>query len=135
MKCFTHLGEEAVAVCRACGRGACAACAAEVRDTVACRGRCEHRVGLLVRAEDASVEAIGQMSQTAEFARTAYAGLAVFLLLFGAGMIAVGWWHWEKLSFLVIAGGVMVAFAGLVGLAVRRLPKGLESAKDGKAGA
>ena len=47
MKCFTHPGADAVAVCRHCGRAVCHDCAADVGVLVACKGRCEEDVRLL----------------------------------------------------------------------------------------
>ena len=44
MRCFQHRETEAVGLCRACGRGACPDCAAEVEGGLACRGRCEDEV-------------------------------------------------------------------------------------------
>ena len=44
MKCFTHPGDDAVAICKNCSRGLCRACAVEFPDGVSCRGRCEAAV-------------------------------------------------------------------------------------------
>jgi len=46
MKCFTHPGADAVAVCRHCGRALCHDCSAEVDGSVACKGNCAARVML-----------------------------------------------------------------------------------------
>ena len=40
MKCFYHPEREAVAICRACGRGVCRACALETETGIACRPDC-----------------------------------------------------------------------------------------------
>lgn len=44
MHCYYDPTEEAVATCRACGRGICQAHSTLVNDRVACRGQCEARV-------------------------------------------------------------------------------------------
>ena len=44
MKCFTHRGSDAVAVCRSCGRALCPDCIAEVGLSCACKNRCESDV-------------------------------------------------------------------------------------------
>jgi hypothetical protein len=48
MKCTNHPEKDAVAVCRACGRGICGECCAFVQDTAACTNRCETRVDAMV---------------------------------------------------------------------------------------
>jgi hypothetical protein len=47
MNCFGHRNSAAVAICRACGRGACANCARETEHSVACSEICESRVRLM----------------------------------------------------------------------------------------
>lgn len=44
MKCWHHPAEDAVGVCRHCGRGLCPECAVELERWLACRGRCEGKV-------------------------------------------------------------------------------------------
>ena len=44
MRCFIHSELNGVAVCKACGRGLCHDCIAEVGTSVACRDRCEAAV-------------------------------------------------------------------------------------------
>ena len=41
MICFYHAESPAVGICKACCRGLCATCAAEVNGGLACRDRCE----------------------------------------------------------------------------------------------
>ena len=47
MKCFCHSGYDAIAICKACGRGLCSGCVAEVGLSCSCRNRCEDDVGTL----------------------------------------------------------------------------------------
>ncbi len=44
MVCFYHPGRPAVGVCKHCGRGLCAGCAAEVGESLACRNWHEQQV-------------------------------------------------------------------------------------------
>src|SRR4051812_16277812 len=44
MKCFTHRNNDAVAICRSCGRALCPDCVAEVGLSCACKNRCESDV-------------------------------------------------------------------------------------------
>ena len=41
MRCFTHQEKEAVAICRACGKGLCPDCGVDLGRGLSCRGRCE----------------------------------------------------------------------------------------------
>lgn len=47
MRCFYHRDVEAVAGCKNCSRGLCPACAVDVGNGLACRGRCEDEVRAL----------------------------------------------------------------------------------------
>ena len=49
MRCFNHPTYEAAGVCRNCGRGICHDCIAVVEDAIACKGKCESRVGAIQR--------------------------------------------------------------------------------------
>lgn len=40
MKCYTHPGDDAVALCRSCGKGLCPACAKQTAYGMACEGPC-----------------------------------------------------------------------------------------------
>jgi len=44
LHCFYHQTQDAVAICRSCGKGLCPKCAIEIADTgVACKDRCEEK--------------------------------------------------------------------------------------------
>ena len=61
MKCYVHPNVDAVGICRACYRGLCHDCAKEFRRSLACRDRCEDRVGILLDAEDANMKSVGNV--------------------------------------------------------------------------
>ncbi len=54
MNCFAHQTAPAVGICRACGKGVCAPCAADTGAGLACPGPCEDRVLLLGRIVDSN---------------------------------------------------------------------------------
>lgn len=56
MRCFNHGVRPAVGICKACGRGLCASCAADLGRALACRGRCEEEALRIVQLVDASSE-------------------------------------------------------------------------------
>ena len=41
MKCFRHNEIDAVGICRACNKGLCVDCAADLGHSIACKGSCE----------------------------------------------------------------------------------------------
>jgi len=57
MKCFTHLADDAVAICRNCSKALCPACANETSSGIACRGKCSEeleQLGAMMRASTAA---------------------------------------------------------------------------------
>jgi hypothetical protein len=44
MNCYYHPNQPAVGICKHCQRGLCIACAADVGDSLACKGRHEEQV-------------------------------------------------------------------------------------------
>jgi hypothetical protein len=53
MNCFNHRDQAAVAVCKACGKGLCPECLAQVGSSIACRDSCENRAAVLDSLIDA----------------------------------------------------------------------------------
>ncbi len=51
MKCYFHRQADAVGLCRACSRGLCPECAAEVSTVLACRNRCERQAEALAAVQ------------------------------------------------------------------------------------
>jgi hypothetical protein len=52
VNCFIHQDRPAVGLCKSCGRGLCPECLTEYPDGLACKNRCEARVGLINRIID-----------------------------------------------------------------------------------
>ena len=126
MKCYEHLSDDAVGLCLSCGRGLCRACAAEVVRGLACRGRCEERVRLLLKAQDVSIEglahAMTQSDRLLSLLRKGSVGLAGFILVLGVGFAAFGHSYWERMWIIALAGYAFIAFAALVLIGSRFLP-------------
>jgi asparagine N-glycosylation enzyme membrane subunit Stt3 len=109
MNCFTHPHHPAVGVCKACGRGLCPACAAEVGESLACRGRHKGMV------EDLDRLAMRGMLQAGR-ARSAYLRNAVFYALAGTAFAAFGalqlrWLGWQ--AWLLLLLGSFLFYAAL----------------------
>jgi hypothetical protein len=52
MKCFYHPQQDALGICRACGKGLCGQCVVDLDRGLACRDRCEDSVKQLIAATD-----------------------------------------------------------------------------------
>ena len=118
MQCFKHRTAGAVGICKSCGKGVCAECAADTGDGLACRDTCEERVLLLGRM----VANNAKVMRTAN-AQTRSAGLMAVIL--GLVFLAFGGWGYlanqPTLMFLGALGAVFLVF-GLVRLVGERYP-------------
>jgi len=47
MRCFVHNERDAVGICRACNKGLCRECAADLGHSIACKSSCEEKAELL----------------------------------------------------------------------------------------
>ena len=56
MKCFQHSDDDAVGVCKACYKGVCRHCAADLGRGLACRGVCEEEVRALIRLIESNIQ-------------------------------------------------------------------------------
>jgi hypothetical protein len=50
MRCFVHREQEALAICKQCGKALCSACLVDSPDGVTCSGSCEERLKLYTSA-------------------------------------------------------------------------------------
>jgi hypothetical protein len=75
MNCFNHRDQPAVAVCKACGKGLCPECLAQVGSSIACKNSCEKRAAVLDSLIDARLKLLG-------FVRLHASGLIASGLLF-----------------------------------------------------
>jgi sulfite exporter TauE/SafE len=109
VNCFYHPERSAVGVCKHCGRGLCAVCAALVDDTLACKDRHEAQVKELnLAAQRTIVQALR--------IRTGFIRNAVFYGLVGVAFAAFGIAQYRYLGlqgvfFMVI--GIFLLYAAL----------------------
>jgi hypothetical protein len=114
MKCFKHQTREAVAICKACGRGVCSSCALESENGIACRQSC---AGTL--AEESSLSA----QQAAHYRNLRRQNLAGAFFSIGMGILFMFFSSWGSglvydFIFLLGAGfavyGIVVLLANMV---------------------
>jgi hypothetical protein len=93
MKCFNHRDQDAVALCKQCGKGLCQHCLVESSAGTSCHGKCE---------EDLSTAyALFQREKTT-FLKTSlvYKRSGIFAAVMGVAFFAFG--VWEKIPQLRI---------------------------------
>lgn len=130
MRCFSHEGEEAVGICKSCGRGICAACAVDLGKGLACRARCEEDVRRLIEVIDSSVRTnTASLEFMASGRRSAmiWAGMHAVL-----GTVFVGWGiSAPGRLFPIVLMGVLFLLVGVVQFVrTNRLPP-VEDETDG----
>jgi hypothetical protein len=109
MICFVHADSPAVAICKHCAKGLCAACAVVGAGGASCRGACEERVALyeaLVRRSKSTFSALAPM----------FWALTAICALLGLGAIAGA--GWEVARGAPATAQMQVALVGVVALAL-----------------
>lgn len=128
MHCYRHPEKPAVGICRACNKGLCRDCAAELNFGLACRNSCEERVTLLNRIVDTSAGSIAAANSNLRSA-------SGFLMLMGGVMIGFSLYVHNSydsdfLTVMLGAFGLLFALFGLVRLAASKYPSPLASHKS-----
>src|SRR4030095_10970083 len=83
MKCFNHAANDAVAICKSCGRGICRDCLIEVGTAMVCKERCESAVAGLNDLVSRNINAYKKASEV-------YRSVALFFGLLGLVMVVMG---------------------------------------------
>ena len=83
MKCFTHPGADAVGIGKHCNKGVGLDCAVDVGGGIACKGKCESQVKVLIDAQ----QRVAVLYQTS---RSVYRWLAVSMFVVGVAFELVG---------------------------------------------
>jgi uncharacterized membrane protein YedE/YeeE len=107
MRCFYHPDTDAVAGCKNCSRGLCTACAVDVGNGIACRGRCEEEVRALNRI-------IAQNKLAYEKARSAYWRTSLFYATLAVVFLMAGLADWRGFGWVLLpASGILALSAWL----------------------
>jgi len=114
MQCFNHEDRSAVGLCKACGKGLCHECVADLGHGLACKGVHEDEVISLQRIITKSAEIYDAAPKNTLITP------ALFLLM-GAVLIGSGFYYGvRETPFSIIMGGLFVFF-GLVTLVRSRI--------------
>lgn len=121
VECFYHEGVTAVGSCRACLKGLCRACAAELEGGLACTGRCEPMVRAVVASIRQSARYQGVSTGLLRAAPGLWVGLA--LVAFFVGLFVVVWGlslpAWREVALLGLPFFALAFLAGRLARSVR----------------
>jgi hypothetical protein len=109
MRCYYHRDVEAIATCRNCCRGLCAACAAEVSKVSACRDRCESEVAAvhaLIARSDSAYATAGRQLRIAALICVLFA--ALFVVLTRRMPFAMATWLLLPAAFVLLIGATLL---------------------------
>jgi len=108
MKCFYHTDADAVGICKSCSKGLCPACAVDMNQGIACKGRCESQVANLIALVNSNVK-------MAPVVRNGLRLSAIFLLILGMIFLATCNISGHIVMFNIYAGGTFLLF-GVINL-------------------
>jgi hypothetical protein len=101
VECFVHEGKQAVAICRACGKGTCRACAIPVGIHLACSEACRPLVAALSELQLASVRSVGVFRAQ----RLTQPAMALVFIALGVWLgVTQGW---SVFAFFFVSMGVL----------------------------
>lgn len=122
MQCFYHSSTPAIGICKACLRGVCKDCAAELDGGLACRGKCEQEATNLIKYVRESVRRGDlQIAMTDSYRKNAFYP-PLLLLTVGAAYM---YWSYttEGLGSAGLVGGLFLIFGVLSLLRAVRLKR------------
>ena len=115
MKCFYHHENDALGLCKNCGKGLCSQCVVDIGDGLACPGRCEEQV----RANNELMQRSRKSFSTAGTIYTGTGGSTIILgLIFFAldfGLVSQGLLPSNRLLRLFLLGIGLLLFVGGIG--------------------
>jgi len=138
MKCFYHPTDDAVAVCKNCGKGVCTNCAVEISGIAYCRTCVESKVATPTSKEaQAAMPVAGGIPSRTHFVvggvGAIISGVAALMVLLLGGL-ALSWWSsgpYVSLAsfagFVVLGIGIIIAGIGYMGVS-RNFRKGVATA-------
>jgi hypothetical protein len=127
MRCFVHHDNEAIAICRGCSKGLCAACAVDAGRGLACSPECAERACATDALVDQNLRLMKPVDAIFAQRSTIYKVCKVMAMTGGAVtivMAAVFAWEVQHTP-LATNGGVMVLAIGIAALGVILLAVGI----------
>jgi len=112
MKCFRHHTEDAVGICKSCGKGLCHKCAAELTDGIACKDSCETRVNLINKTLDNNQRVVSVTNK--QMKNMAFVGVVLGLLFAILGIVLLQTSTVNGSIFIII--GIVITVSGILRL-------------------
>jgi hypothetical protein len=107
VRCFNHQDREAVGACKACSKGLCAECAADLGHGLACRG-----------SHESAVEALNQITLRARRVQATSTKARYVAPTFhtAMGLLFLGWglFSGPRFTFLSLLGGAFLIYAFVI---------------------
>ena len=116
MKCFTHQAKDAVGICKACNKGICAECAADLGHSLACKSSCEERAHLLNSSMQRSIAVLKNSKRYANLTPALLAGMGLLFAYHGE-------YGYPRSKFSLMAGIGFLIFAGIYYFVMRKWNK------------
>ena len=123
MKCFYHYDRDAVGTCKACGKGLCPACAADLGYGLACRSRCEETANALQTLVNYNVRSVDKTASLLRSNRATHVWAATFPAVLGTVFLAWGLLSMPRIDLLVVMGGFMLAYGLFTLVRALRMPR------------
>jgi len=120
MKCYYSSNEDAVGICKSCGRGLSRDYAVDLGRGLACRDRCEEDVRTLIRLIDNSARAGARSTEFIRRNALSLYGTAAFTLAMGAFILGFGVYRNFEL-FGTGLGTLFIIFGAFLYLRARRM--------------
>ncbi|HEX8242269.1 MAG TPA: hypothetical protein VF541_02190 [Longimicrobium sp.] len=120
MRCFNHPERDAVGICKACQKGLCPDCIADLGHGVACRGRHEDEVALLQTLVARNAQASAAMPMARLVGPLIYLVLGGMFLAFGLMSIDDAVNPVSLIGAMFIVFGVVIYFVNRKAYGTRR---------------
>ena len=117
MHCYNH-SEDAVGICKSCGRALCRSCAAEVEKAVACKDRCESDVAAILSTNRNALLYAKTAKKARYLAPTLFVVMGIMFTTLGITASGI------DLSFF--AGAVVVAIGAALLVIQHKMAKGVK---------
>ena len=106
MECFYHNNVQACGICKSCQRGICKQCASEVKNGIACKGKCEEQAIELNNLVSSSAKM--QKSSELIVQSVSLGSGEIFNLVLG--VIFSGYGIYKEIPFLIVMGVAFLLF-------------------------
>jgi hypothetical protein len=113
MKCFHDPTQDAVGLCRACGKALCRDHLVDFDKGLACKGHCEDLVLRMIALNDMSLELSAESKGLLRASGLDMMVRAVLLIILGAAFLGFSMVYYEETNPFLVGIGAAIAICGL----------------------